>query len=90
MNNIIRGFLLIFVVLYGSFARQPLNNKIYSIINNKIFYILMLILIAYVGTHDIVASFFISLLFAFIMYQINETKIQEYFLSKIYENFITN
>ena len=81
--NILKGLLLLFVILYGSLARLPLNDRIYSIVNNKFFSTSMLVIIAFIGTHDLISSFIIGLLFSFIMYKVSEKKIQEYFIDKI-------
>ncbi len=84
MKNIINAILVMFVVLYGSFARQPISNKIYKFINNKFFNVLMLIIIAYVGTHDILTSFILGMLFALVMYKVSENKINEYFYDNLH------
>lgn len=80
-NQYLLGILTLILILYGSFSQQTLPNFMYQLLDNPFFNFIIYLIIAFVGTQDIKSAFVVALIYAVLMHNFNQKKINEAFIS---------
>jgi len=83
-NQYVYGLLILFLILYGSLARQELPNFMYRLFDNPFFTLLIVVMIAFLGTQDLIISILVGLIFVCIMHNFNQKKITEGFINGLH------
>ena len=78
-NALVMGTVSIFLVLYGALAKPELPNFLKNLMQNSIFRLLYIFLIAYTGDKNLVASIVIAFTFMVLFGLLSEVEIQESF-----------
>jgi hypothetical protein len=79
-NPIVFGVLTMIVILYGSYAQQPLPTFMDRLFKSPLFLMGMFFAIVMIGTQDVRAAFIVALASASLMHYYNQRLITEAFL----------
>lgn len=90
-NQYLYGGLIMFLLLYGSFAQQTLPDFMYKLFDNRIFLFVIFFSVFLVGSQNYYLAFILALIFGVLMHNFNQKKITEAFLNGLKtEGFETN
>lgn len=78
-NPWLLGLLTMILMVYGSLARQTLPGFMYKLFDNRLFTLLVFIMIVYMGLKDWKVAFITALIFAVAMHNFSQKKISEAF-----------
>ena len=80
-NQYVLGAMTLFLILYGSLAQQTLPTFMYKLFDNRMFSFIVFLFIAMLGTQDFRSAFIVALIYAVLMHNFSQKKINEAFIS---------
>ena len=92
LTNILKGFLICFMILYASLARPVLPDIALKVFANPFFRLFMMAIIVFMSVHNVAIAIIISIVYMVSMSLLHEQTIAEGFLvglqSQIPEGFV--
>jgi len=80
-NQWVIGLLTMILIVYGSYAQQTLPDFMYRLFDNRLFNFIVFSLIVFIGIQNWTVAFVIALIYAVIMHNFSQKKINEAFMS---------
>lgn len=76
-NQYIHELLMVILIMYCSVAHQKLPNFMYNLFDNRLFIFVIFVAITIVGLQNWSVALIVALIFAIIMNQVNQAKIEQ-------------